>query len=218
MNTNLFLDSKAYHSLNRLFDLILLNFFYLLTCIPIVTIGAARTALYTVCFRFGTDRETGIVKGYFLAFRDNFKQATLLWTVVLMCNAFVFFDIWLVYSLRDTFHYGLIVFVTLLTFMRMVESLIFPLLSQFNNRSITTVRNSLIFSMVYCPIVLVIAIMNALPFILMYFRFKLFLEIGYLWITLYFSAAAYLNTFLFRKILGQYLLPKSENMPNITES
>ena len=57
------LDSKFMQVMSRVADLIILNVIYLVTCLPVVTIGAAGTAMYTVCFRLGTDREGSLVKG-----------------------------------------------------------------------------------------------------------------------------------------------------------
>ena len=81
------LDSKFMQAMSRVADLIILNVIYLVTCLPVVTIGAASTALYTVCFRLGTDREGSLVKGYFRAFRDEFRQATLIWLFLLLFGA-----------------------------------------------------------------------------------------------------------------------------------
>ena len=50
------LDSKFMQALSRIADLILLNLVFLVTCIPIFTIGAASAALYSVAFRLGTER------------------------------------------------------------------------------------------------------------------------------------------------------------------
>ena len=81
------LDSKFMQAMSRVADLIILNVIYLVTCLPVVTIGAASTALYTVCFRLGTAREGSLVKGYFRAFRDEFRQATLIWLFLLLFGA-----------------------------------------------------------------------------------------------------------------------------------
>ena len=51
------IDSKFMQVLSRIYDIAVLNMLYLLTCLPIFTIGAATSALYAVCFRMGTDRE-----------------------------------------------------------------------------------------------------------------------------------------------------------------
>ena len=65
-------DSKFSQIMNRVGDLLLLNLTFLLTCIPIVTIGAASSALYTVCFRFNTEKEGKLLHTYFRAFREEF--------------------------------------------------------------------------------------------------------------------------------------------------
>ena len=50
-------DSLFYRTMSRVADLMLLNLCFLFTSIPIITIGASYTAMYTVIFRFDTDRE-----------------------------------------------------------------------------------------------------------------------------------------------------------------
>ena len=60
--------------LNRFADLMILNLLFLLTSIPIFTIGASLTALYSVCFRLGTDREGSTFRDYFAAFKENFAR------------------------------------------------------------------------------------------------------------------------------------------------
>ena len=79
-------DSKIMQVLARLSDLVILNFLYLITCIPVFTIGAANTALYSVCFRMLRE-EGGVVKPYFRAFRDNFRQGTGIWLILLLFSA-----------------------------------------------------------------------------------------------------------------------------------
>ena len=69
-------DSKLMQVLTRLTDLVLLNILFLLTCIPVFTIGAATASLYTLCFRMLRQEESGILKPYFRAFKENFKPAT----------------------------------------------------------------------------------------------------------------------------------------------
>ena len=63
------LDSPFMRAMSRIADLMILNFLFILTSIPIFTIGAGLTALYTVCFRLGTDDEGSTAKDYFRAFK-----------------------------------------------------------------------------------------------------------------------------------------------------
>ena len=57
-----------------IWHLLVLDVLFLLTCIPVFTIGAASTAMYTVIF--DKENESSISKRYFIAFRDNFKSST----------------------------------------------------------------------------------------------------------------------------------------------
>lgn len=202
------LDSKFMRAMSRIGDLLLLNVFYLLTCVPVFTIGAANTALYTVCFRFGTDREAGITRSYFRAFRDNFKQGTVLWLIVLLCGTTACLNTYIFYAMPGAIRYAFVVFAILFLLVLLVSGYIFPLLSQFQNDNKSTLRNALILSLGYLPRSVLVAALNVFPFALMLLDFYSFLQAGFFWVALYFSAAAYGNTFLLKKVFAPYL--KSE--------
>lgn len=70
-------DHPAGRFFCRIFDLAVLNLLFLLACIPVFTVGAAVTALYDVMLRLVKDEEGALVKGFFSAFAENFKKATL---------------------------------------------------------------------------------------------------------------------------------------------
>ena len=67
-------DGWLYRGLNRLWDLIVLNILFFLTSIPIVTVGASLSALYTVTLKGVRKEDSYIVRSYFAAFRENFKK------------------------------------------------------------------------------------------------------------------------------------------------
>ena len=70
--------------LTHIFDFILLNILWLLTSIPIVTLGAATAALYSVMMSVVEKKEGYIIKDYWKAFCRNFKQSTVVW--ILYCS------------------------------------------------------------------------------------------------------------------------------------
>ena len=65
------LDNPVMNALNKLADLIILNFLTMICCIPIFTIGASATALHYVALKIVRDEETYIIKGFFKSFRQN---------------------------------------------------------------------------------------------------------------------------------------------------
>ena len=85
--------------LTRIFDLILLNILWLLTSIPVVTLGAATAALYSVLLSAAEKKEGYIVRDYWKAFRRNFKQMHDCVAFLLFLGVCLWFDLMLVYTL-----------------------------------------------------------------------------------------------------------------------
>ena len=77
-------DSKFARIMQHLAESCMLNCVWFLCCVPVFTIGAATTALYTVTISIAEQREGDILQQYFRAFRSNFKQATILWLILLV--------------------------------------------------------------------------------------------------------------------------------------
>lgn len=204
------IDSKFMRAMSRVADLIVLNLVYLLTCLPVVTIGAATTALYSVCFRLGTQREGSLMKGYFRAFRDEFRQATLIWLFLLLFGAAVCVNIMLFLGLSGWMRYLFILFTFLLAIVLMILSYAFPLLSQFRNDTRSVLKNALILSVAYLPRTALIVAINVLPWALLLTNLYLFLQVGFLWVALYFAAAAYINACLLRKVFAPYMKQEEE--------
>lgn len=191
-------DSKFMIAMSRLADLILLNFLFLITCIPLFTVGAASTALYTVAFRIGTVRETGVIKPYFRAFRDNFRQATILWLLLVLGGGCAVFDITLFYGMNSLLRYLFIPFAILLILILFAVSVAFPLLSQFNNSTKQTVLNALFLSVGYLPRTLLVTAMNLFPFAVFACNMLLFFQTSFMWVFLYFSVSAYFGALLLK--------------------
>ncbi len=204
------LDSGFMRAMSRIADLIILNVIYLVTCLPVVTIGAASTAMYTVCFRMGTAREGSLVKGYFQAFRDEFRQATLVWLFLLLFGAASCVNIFIFLGTSGWMHYLFFLFVLFLVVVLMMAGYAFPLLSQFRNDTKSVIRNALIFSVAYLPRTALIVVINVFPWALLLTNPYLFLQAGFIWVVVYFAAAAYINTRLLKKVFAPYMEPEEE--------
>ena len=204
------LDSKFMRTMSMIADLIILNVIYLVTCLPVVTIGAASTALYTVCFRIGTAREGSLVKGYFRAFRDEFRQATLVWLFLLLFGAASCVNIFIFLSMDGWMHYLFFPFVLFLLVVLMMTGYAFPLLSQFRNDTKSVIKNALIFSVAYLPRTVLIVVINVFPWALLLTNLYLFLQVGFMWVIIYFAAAAYINARLLKKVFAPYMEQEEE--------
>ncbi len=198
------MDSKFMQAMSRIADLVTLNVLFLLSCVPLFTIGAASAAMYTVCFRFGTDREQGVCRSYFRAFRENFKQGTILWLILALFLVTGFLNTFLLYSLEGGVRYLFLLTGILLVLAVLMFGYTFPLLSQFSNDVRSTLKNALFLSLGYLPRSIPVVALNVFPLALALLDLYVFLQAGFLWVFLYFSAAAYLNSLLLKKVFSRY--------------
>lgn len=75
MNSFFRIDGPVYNVLMKLWSLIVLNLCILIGSIPIVTIGVAISAAYSVCFKLHETNDTRVLGNFILAYKQNFKQA-----------------------------------------------------------------------------------------------------------------------------------------------
>ena len=92
------IDNKFFRSLNKLVDMVILSFCWIISCIPVFTIGAASTALYDTSRRVIHRDEGYVWRGYWHAFKVNFKQATKAWLVQLIILIVLLGDIYITWS------------------------------------------------------------------------------------------------------------------------
>lgn len=85
-------DSPVMILIGKIADFIVLNTLWVICCIPVVTIGAATTAKYTIAMRILRDEGSGVIVPYFRAFKDNFKQATVIWCMLIPAIIFCVMD------------------------------------------------------------------------------------------------------------------------------
>ena len=80
-------NSKFSQTVNQIIDCFALSLLWILTSLPLVTIGASTTALYHTVDRVFRREEGGIWKEYWRVFRRDFKRATALWVIMVLIIA-----------------------------------------------------------------------------------------------------------------------------------
>lgn len=81
-------------------DCFCLSVLWIVFSLPVVTIGAATTAMYAAAYHVIRRKEGGLWRFFWGAFRENFRRATLLWLVVLAVLALLTVDIFLLRGIR----------------------------------------------------------------------------------------------------------------------
>ena len=156
-------DSGFMRGLSRLTDLVLLNLLFILTSIPIVTIGASASALYSVFFRWHRQEESGYVKAYFHAFARDVKEATVLWLAFVVFMAISIFDVWFFFYQTEPLSYLGVLFGFLGAMGLFTYSYAIILVSVFANSFAGTLKNALLMAVAYFPRTLVMALINLFP-------------------------------------------------------
>ena len=67
----------------KIFDCMCLSILWLVCCLPILTAGAATTALYATVYRYLRKDEGHLMRTFLGAFRENWKRSTFVWLVLL---------------------------------------------------------------------------------------------------------------------------------------
>lgn len=203
-------ESKLMQFLSRVFDLGLLNCLFLLCCIPVVTVGAASAAMYTVAFAMDTEREQGLIRTFFRGFKENFVQATVFWLGFVVFFALIFIDLSIVgNSNGTTWTVITYVMITLLALGTMMYAYAFPLISQFRGSLLMMLKNSLLISLAFLPRTLIVIFMNLFPLIVMIVALPSFVQLGFIWFFLYFGISAYCNARVLNKVFDRFR-PKEE--------
>lgn len=204
-------DSGLMRGLSRLTDLVLLNLLFLITSIPIVTIGASASALYSVFFRWHRQEESGYVKAYFHAFARDFKEATVLWLAFVVFMAISIFDIWFFFYQTEPLSYLGVLFCFLGAMGLFTYSYAIILVSVFANSFAGTLKNALLMAVAYFPRTLAMVFINLFPFLLVGLFPSLALQLGWLLVLLAFSGGAYLNSLLLKPVILPMIEKKTEN-------
>lgn len=161
------MDSPLLKGLSRIFDCLLLAVLTIICSLPIITIGAAVSALYDIMIKMVLDKEEGILKPYFVSFAKNFKKGTLIWLICFVCIAFVGANYYLlnmeIEAIEQWMRTAILVLVfvcTLLTSFVLIY--VFPLQARYDNPVGTTIKNALFISIVQFPRSIGLFFLNAL--------------------------------------------------------
>lgn len=161
--TILRIDSPFARGIKKLTQLIYAGLLWFICSIPIVTLGAATTALYEVLLKLQKDEEGAIGRAFFRGFRGSLKSATLVWMPILAVE--------LVFGL-NLFYYAILgggqypvqsVLFGILTVLALTAyGYVFPILAKFENTTAGTFRMAFLLALRNPGWTVVIAVLQIL--------------------------------------------------------
>lgn len=190
------LDSPFMQVLGKVADLMWLNILAMICCIPIITIGPSLTALHYMCLKIVRNEECYITKGYFKSFKENFKQATLIWLMFLVVIFVLVGDFWIMKKSGLEFNKILQIVITAVGILVVFTYMfVFPVLAKFENTIVRTIKNAFVMSILQFPKTIVMILGTCVPVVLF--------AVSYRTVPIVFlfgiSAPAFLSALLYNK-------------------
>lgn len=197
------IEGPLFQFLSRVGDLIILNVLFLVCCIPVVTIGASAAALNKMTQDMVHDAESGVLKGFFQAFRANFRQATVVWIGELIVLVSLACDAMLVYSWfpGNKLMYGILIALAVLVLC--VSTYMIPLLVRYDNTLRQHLANAVILAIIKLPKTIAMVVLNALPLIVFLLSLNVFLQTMVFWLFIGFAFVAFMNSSMLKKVFAQ---------------
>lgn len=190
-------ENPVFRFLSGIFDMILLNVIFILTSLPLFTVGASLTALYSVLL--WRENDNGYLHQiYFSSFRKNFRQATAVWIPCFAVTLFLSYELYLVFRVLDPF-WRFLQFPIWISLFLAVSILLyaFPQIARFEQKTLLILKNSILISI--SNIVLTIAVLAV-----SFFAVDLCLHNGD-WLVLIFSIYLFIGFALTGKVYSFYL-------------
>lgn len=143
-------------------NLILVNLLFLITCIPVVTIGAALCGLYKVTFEILEKEEVFVIRDYFTTFLKKFKNGTLLWIPLLLIDLIMFYSMLIVNSgIEGTATWMLIPPWIVVILSLCIICYAFPYTANYEDTVRNTVKKSVILGMSALPTTVMLSLIHA---------------------------------------------------------
>ncbi len=200
-------DNPVMRFIGKFWDVLILNILWMICSIPIFTIGASTTAVYYVTLKLARDDDGYTIRSFFHSFKQNFRQATVIWLIFLMAGIILVADLWFVLT-ANVVPAGTLrilataLFIGLLVVWFAMMTYVFPILARFYGTIKQTILNSFLLSvryllytigMIAIDVVIVILTLTSLPVLSL----------------LGIALIAFLNSFLLERIFKK-LIPKEE--------
>lgn len=168
------LDSPLMQGLGKMADLMWLNVLTLICCLPIVTIGASLTAMNYMALKIARNEECYITRGFFKSFKENFRQATVIWLIFLVVILILAGDFAIIKSsgveFGDIFQ-GIFIAISVLVLFTLMY--VFPVLAKFENTVFRTIKNAFLMSLMQFPKTILMIILYVIPVVVFFYVIQL---------------------------------------------
>lgn len=202
------LDSGIMRFFSRVIDLVILNLLFIICCIPIVTIGASLTAMYSITLKMVRNEESHIIREFLKSFKQNFRQGTILGAIAIIIAFFITIDLRIIAMGYDNLKVLEILCYAVAIWSYIIFLYAFPISARFIYTTKEVFKNSFMISIVNLQWTLLLILFNV-PFVVMLFYSGVSMLLLFtILIICGFSGLALIQSFIFRKIFEKYEIPR----------
>lgn len=201
-NGFLSIDGPFMRVMELVINLLVLNVLVIVCSLPIVTIGAAFTAMHHQLYRMSKNTDGYVVRDFFRDFASNFKVSTISWLLALAVGSFLAIDLkifaegvsfpapfkWLILSFSLIYLYGLVY--------------LFPVLARYETSPIKALKYSFVMAFHGSGLIKTLFMIGlyAVPWVIAMYVGNFVLANLLFGISL----PAYINVFLYRKTFEKF--------------
>ena len=195
-------DSKFMRALGKYSDMLFLNALFIICCIPIVTIGAAQSALYSGmrALQDNYDCERSCYGAFFHGFRTGFLKITAVWCLLCSFTAVSLFNLFTIAFLNVVDPYAPVWISVMAVVISAIITTPIPLFhSRFGCTAFQLIRNAGVIAVCNPLITLLQTILLWFPVVLFFWDMPLFITITPLWLLGYYSIVSMIGVKLFNR-------------------
>ena len=143
---NLFnMDNPFFRMLSKMVDTVILSALWVIFSMPIFTMGAASTALYYTVHKTLRRNRGYIYSNFWNSFKENFKQSTIVWLILLAIYAIFGADLYLTWQfLKAGMQWGVMFYLFLVLILMTIVWTIYIVAysARFENTKKATMKNA----------------------------------------------------------------------------
>ena len=196
-------DNKFFSFMSLVGDIILLNVLFIITSIPIITVGVSLTALYASLKKRIRGHESYAARDYFKYWKENARNGLIIWCVLLpFLLAMVVFTSYIANTLENL--PAVCAYFLLFLILLFILTYAFPLQATFINTPPRILLNSLLTALSHLPYTLALIFITSIPVCLtLYFPRAFYFACAY-WLLLGFSINTSISAVITGKVFKHY--------------
>ncbi len=201
------IDNPFFAFMGRVGDILILNILFVITSIPIVTIGMSLSAMYRVTLRMARKESNYVAKEYFRACREEWKKSTVIWLIMLVSGGVLVFDVTVGKDMWNALNaaVGALIFIW-----GMLFTYVFAVQARFENTVKNIFKNALYMAVRHFPFTVIMMVLNAIPALCILFGSMTMALATPIYVAAGFAVTARINSIFLSRIFRRYAQKEEE--------